>query len=170
MISDSLAKSINEQIANELYASNSYLQIAAYFDGLGLKVLAAFFFTQSDEERVHATKLLKYLLEVGKKVKFGAIKAGKADYKSPEDAIQTALDQEIVVTNQINALMKEATTNNDYATQSFLKWFVDEQVEEVASMSDLLQLVKLAGEERILLVEDRLLRAGGVTLDAKEGE
>jgi len=165
MISDSLTKSINEQIANELYASNSYLQIAAYFDALGLKVLAAFFFRQSDEERMHAMKLLKYLLEVGKKVKFGQIKAAKADYKSPEDAIQTSLDQEIVVTNQINSLMKEATTNNDYATQSFLKWFVDEQVEEVASMSDLLQLVKLAGEERILMVEDRLLRAGGVTLE-----
>src|SRR5690606_29273740 len=164
---DSLAQSINDQIANELHASNSSLHIAAYFDGLGLKVLASFFFRQSDEERMHATKLLKYLLEVGKKVKFGQIKAAKSDYKSPEDAIQTALDQEIVVTNQINALMKEATANNDFATQSFLKWFVDEQVEEVSSMSDLLQLVKLAGEERILLVEDRLLRAGGVTLEEK---
>lgn len=159
MISQGLADAINRQIVNELYSSNAYLEIAGYFDGRGLKVLARHFFRQSDEERAHALRLGRYLLDVGKTLRIAAVPEPMAEFTSTEHAVQTALDQEIEVTRQINALMATAHKENDYASISMLQWFVDEQVEEVSSMSDLLQLVRMAGEERLLLVEDRLMRA-----------
>ncbi len=160
MISDKMTKAINVQIVNELFSSNAYLAIASYMDSLGLKVLAKRFFQQSEEERVHAMKLLKYLLDVGVNVVIGSIPEPKNQFESVEDAVTSSLRQEEVVTRQINDLMTLAHQENDYATASFLKWFIDEQVEEIATVSELLQLVKLAGEERILMVEDRLMRMG----------
>lgn len=160
MIKPQVQDSINAQIVNELYASNAYLSVAAYMDGQGLKVLAAFFFRQSDEERMHATKLLHYLLDVQGDVKIGAVPAPPLEFASVEAAIAASLEQEITVTNQINAMMTIAHETRDYATASFLKWFVDEQVEEQSSMSDLLQLVRRAGPHNLLLVEDRLMKQG----------
>lgn len=159
MISQGLADAINRQIVNELFSSNAYLQIASYFDGRGLKVLARHFFRQSDEERGHALRLLRYLLDVGKPLDLGSVPQPPREFKSTEHAIQTAVDQELEVTRQINALMATAHKESDYASIGTLQWFVEEQVEEVSSMSDLLQLVSMAGEERLLLVEDRLMRS-----------
>lgn len=161
LISKEMQDKINEQIVHELFSSNAYLGIASYCDSLGLKVLAGRFFEQSEEERGHALKFLQYLLDVGAKVEMGAIPQPKSDFKSVEEAVKTALEQEVTVTNQINALMALAQKEDDYATASFLKWFIDEQVEEVATIGDLLQLVQLAGDDRILMVEDRLMRTGG---------
>ncbi|MBI5154371.1 ferritin [Candidatus Poribacteria bacterium] len=158
MISERMQKALNEQIVNELFASNSYLGIAAFMDSLGLKVLAEHFFKQSAEERGHALRILKYLLDVSAAVRIRPIPGSKGGYASVEEAVRTSLEQEITVTGQINDLMTLAHEEKDYATASFLRWFVDEQVEEQATMSDLLQLVQMAGDTNLLLVEDRLLR------------
>ncbi|MBI1291557.1 ferritin [bacterium] len=166
MLTKDLAVAINDQVVNELYSSNAYLAVATYMDTLGLKVLAGFFFQQSSEERGHALKLLHYLMSVGATVTIGTVPAPRGTFESVEDAIQHSLNQEITVTNQINALMGLAHKHDDYATASFLKWFVDEQVEEQASMNDLLLLVKNAGPHNFLLVEDRLLKTGKVSLAA----
>lgn len=155
-----LAREMNAQIVNELYASNAYLAVASYMDGLGLKVLAAHFFKQSAEERTHALKLLHFLLSVGENADLGAVPAPKAGFTSVEQAIEESLEQEKTVTEQINALMSMALKQEDHATASFLKWFVDEQVEEQASMNDLLLLVRHSGPHNLLLVEDRLLKQG----------
>lgn len=160
MISNQMSDAINRQIANELHASNSYLSIASYMEGEGYRVLGAHFFRQSEEEREHALKLLRYLLDVGAKVRIDAIPSVQPAFASPAAAVKAALDQELEVTSQINALMALAQKEDDFASASFLKWFVDEQVEEVASMSELLQLLERAGDQHILLVEDRLLRQG----------
>jgi len=168
IISKKMEESLNVQIVNELFSSNAYLAIAAYMDSLGLKVMANRFFLQSEEERDHALKLLKYLLSVGAGVRIGAIPEPKNSFKSVEDAVECSLTQEEVVTKQINDLMTLAHKEDDYATASFLKWFVDEQVEELSTVGDLLQLIRLAGPERILMVEDRLLRMG-FEPEAEEG-
>ena len=160
MISKSLEKAINEQIVNELYSSNAYLSIASYMDSEGLKVLSAYFFKQSQEERTHAIKLLRYLLDVSGNVAIGQVPAPPLKFKSVEHAVKVSLDQEQTVTGQINNLMGLSHKENDYATASFLKWFVDEQVEELSSMNELLLLVQKAGEVNLLLVEDRLLKQG----------
>ena len=168
MLNKTLQDAINEQIAYELYSSNAYLGVASYMDSLGLKVLAAHFMTQSDEERMHAKKFMHYLMEVGATVQVGAIDACASHFDSVEAAVKASLDQEMRVTERINGLMGLAHEQKDYATASFLKWFVDEQVEEQATMNDLLMMVRHAGPH-LLLVEDRLLKQG-VTLPTAGGE
>ena len=165
IISKKMAKMLNEQIVHELYSSNAYLAIASYMNSLGLTVLSKRFFIQSDEERMHALKFIRYMLDVGAPVQIGAVKEAANTFKSVEAAIELALKQEEWVTELINNLMAQAHGDKDYATASFLKWFIDEQVEEIATTGELLQLVRLAGEERILMVEERLMRMG-ITPDA----
>jgi ferritin len=160
MIHPEVEKAINAQIVNELYASNSYLAVASYMEDQGLKILAAFFFNQSDEEREHALRLLHYLLDVNGHVKLSAVPAPNDNYESVEDAVRRSLDQELTVTAQINHLMDIATREGDHASASFLRWFVDEQVEEQATMNDLLLLIRHAGPNNLLLVEDRLIKQG----------
>lgn len=158
MISSRLLEGFNQQIVNELHAMTSYYAIASYMDSQDLKVLAAHFFKQADEERDHALKLLGFLLEVGAKSRIGAIPEPRNAFSSVREAVEHALENERTVTTQINALMKIAHEDDDYASVSFLRWFVDEQVEEVASMNELLGLIDRAGDAHLLLVEDRILR------------
>lgn len=159
MLEKNLEAAINEQIIYELYSSNTYLQVAAYMEAQGLKVLSSHFIRQSEEERQHAMKFITYLQEVNGSVRIGAIPQPPQTFDSVEDAVAKSLAQEEEVTRRINNLMTMACKSDDYATQSFLKWFVDEQVEEQASMNDLLLMIRHAGPH-LLLVEDRLLKQG----------
>lgn len=154
LISNKMNDALNGQIDNELGASHNYLAMATAFDDMGLKILAARFFEQSEEEREHAMKILKYVLETGGTVKLGEIPEPKSKYKDAKEIIKAALDSELTVTRQINELMALAEEESDYAARSFLQWFVDEQVEEVASMRDLMQVAELARD--MLQVEARV--------------
>lgn len=171
MISKKLNDSINQQVVNEMYASNLYLAIACYMDAQELKVLASFYLKQSEEERIHALKLVSYLLDVGANVEIGEIPAPKVKFSSVQGAVEHQLAQEQQVTKQIYALMEQAQKDKDFAASSFLRWFVDEQVEEEASAQELLGLIKHAGNAHLLLVEDRLMKKGIVpaTSQAPEG-
>jgi ferritin len=161
LISPELNKAFNEEIGRELFASHQYIAIACYFDGRALKKLAALFFKQADEEREHAMKFVEYLNEVGGKVEVPAIEAPKSDFQSAEEAVRLALEWEIEVTNRINDLMTMAIEQKDYAAQEFLDWFVKEQVEEVSTMQDLLQIVQQVGEHYLIMVEAYLSHGGG---------
>src|SRR5512135_3730885 len=130
LISKELNAAFNEEIGLELFASNQYLNMAAYLEGLPLKKLAAMFAKQADEERGHALKFVKYLNDVGGNVVIPAIQAPQASFASVEEVIQKSLDWEIEVTNRINSMMTLAIEQKDYAAQDFLRWFVTEQVEE----------------------------------------
>ncbi len=161
LISPELNKAFNEEVGRELFASHQYIAIACYFDGRALKKLAAMFFKQADEEREHAIKFVEYLNEVGGKVEVPAIEAPKSDFQSAEEAVRLALEWEIEVTNRINDLMTMAIEQKDYAAQEFLDWFVKEQVEEVSTMQDLLQIVQQVGEHYLIMVEAYLSHGGG---------
>mgnify|MGYP006303378219 CR=1 FL=1 len=169
MIKKEVQDAINQQVINELFASNSYLAIASYMESQGLKILAAYFFRQSDEERGHSLRLLRYLLDVNGKVEVNAVPAPSNEFKSVEDAVRGALDQEIEVTAQINNLMDISHTHKDYATANFLRWFVDEQVEEQAAMHELLDLIRHAGPNNLLMVEDRLMKQGVSAVTTEPG-
>jgi ferritin len=158
LIPQTVVDKLNEQIANEFHAAHNYLAMACRFDGLGLKVLAQWFFRQGEEERDHGKKIMRYLLEVGAEVKLQSITEPAGDLSSPITIVQTALDQEVAVTRQIHDLVALAEQHKDYATRSFLSWFIDEQVEEVASMTELLQMLKLAGNQHLLQVEARVAK------------
>ena len=144
-ISQAVNGKLNEQVTNEFMASQIYLSMACMFDSMSLKQLAGRFFKQTEEERGHALKILKYVLEAEGKVTLQALTQPPAEWPSVLAAIETALAHERKVTGQINDLVTLAAQEKDYATQSFLKCFVDEQVEEVASMAYLRDVAKLAG-------------------------
>jgi ferritin len=156
------------QIQNEFQASAQYVAIAAFFDSEGLPALAAHFYRQSEEERMHGLKFVKYLLDAGARPIIKGIPDIRNDFSGPSDAVQCALESELKVTAQINELVATATKNNDYMTITFLQWFVTEQLEEVSSMSTLLQIIKHAGGT-MLLVEDYVRRMAAAA-PAEEGE
>ena len=166
-IKHQLIEPYNDQIKSEFTASAQYIAIAVYFDEMGLIELATFFQNQSDEERMHALKFVNFMLETGAKPTVPSTPELRNDFESPVDAIQFALDQENQVTAQINNLVDISIREGDHASNNFLQWFVYEQVEEVDTMSTLLQTVKLAGDN-LLLVEDYVRRNPQHTVGAAE--
>ncbi len=150
LISENLQKAINTQIGNEFGASLEYLQIASYFESEDMLKLAQIFFDQSDEERFHAMKLLRYVLDAGGEVDIPGLDKPRKDFTSPVDAVQAALDWEVTVTKQINNLMSIAADEKDYIAQEFLRWFVNEQLEEISKMSTILNIIKRAGDNMLM--------------------
>lgn len=140
-----LIGAINEQVGHEFLASQQYLAISAYYEGEALSVLADYFRKQSEEEREHALKFIKYLLDVGAPVKIPGTPAPRGEFGSVEEPVALALESEKKVTSQIEGLYAMALEVKDYATQHFLHWYLEEQVEEVSSMDALLKIVRMAG-------------------------
>jgi bacterioferritin B len=157
LISKELESAINQQVGNEFGASLQYVSIAAYFDNEDLEQLSGFFFRQADEERMHAMKFVKYVLDAGGQVRIPAIPTTPYNFQSAVEAVQAALDWEVEVTKQINGLMDIGVQQKDYIAQTFLQWFVTEQLEEVSTMNTLLNVVKRA-KDNLLLVEEYLNR------------
>lgn len=157
LISPELAKAFNEQIGHEFGASLQYVAIAAYFHGRHLTLLAKLFQDQADEETQHAMKFVKYLQDTKGGLQIPGVPAPKASFTSAEDAVQAALNWEKEVTRQITALMEIAVKASDYLAQSFLQWFIDEQLEEVVKMERMLSVIKQAGEKNLLTVEAYLV-------------
>ena len=153
LIQRELAEAINEQVGHEFGAHMQYLSIAAHFRRERLMLLSKLFFEQAAEEREHAMKLLNYLLDTQAEVAIPAIPAPKPGFGSAEEAVQAALSWEEEVTGQINGLMAIAVKHDDFMAQSFLQWFVDEQLEEINKMSQLLSTVRRAGEKNLIMVE-----------------
>ena len=160
LASQAIVDAINAQIGNELGASNQYISIASYFEAGNLEQLAKFFFRQSDEERTHAMKFVKFVLNVGGKVVLPEIPAPKSGFKSAADAVGAALTWEKEVTEQIYGLVELCQKERNHIALRFLDWFVNEQLEEVTLMSSLLGVIERAGEDNLLYVEDYLVRHG----------
>jgi ferritin len=156
MISAEMEQALNDQVGREFGASLQYTSMAAYFDAGNLRLLAKLFHKQADEERAHALKLVNYLVEAGCQVRIPALEQPQHDFASAEAAVQLALDWELRVTDEFNSLMDLAQAKKDHLSQAFLAWFVTEQLEEVSSMTRLLDLVRRAGDN-VLLVEAYLV-------------
>jgi ferritin len=112
------------------------------------------------EERNHAMMIVQYLLDAGEAVTIPGVEAPRTDFTDPVAPVALALDQERTVTDQIVALASLAREENDLVGEQFLHWFLEEQREEVSSMSALLRVVE-RGQENMLLIEEYLARAGG---------
>jgi ferritin len=152
-------EAVNEQIGYEFAASQQYVAIAVYYDSETLPQLAAHFYRQAVEERNHAMMLVQYLLDADERVVIPAVEAPKTDFEDAVEPVALALGQEKQVTEQIAGLVALAREENEFVGEQFLHWFLQEQREEVSSMSDLLSLVKRASESNLLLVEEYLARA-----------
>ena len=168
LISSEMNAALNEQIGNEFGASIQYVSVAAYFDNESLPVLARHFYAQAAEERDHAMRFVKYVVDAGGQVVIPAIPAPRSGFGSAEEAVQLALDSELKVTRQINGLMDLAIKEKDHITGNILQWFVNEQLEEVSSMESLLRMIQRAGESGLSFVESYLARGGrGETSEAE---
>ncbi|MFL1682443.1 ferritin [Coprobacter secundus] len=130
MISKKIEEALNAQINAEFWSAYLYLSMSANFAVKGNPGFANWFNIQFKEEQDHAQIFIKYLLSRGGKVALSPIEAVKTEWESPLDAYKDTLEHEKKVTSMINNLYALASAENDYATQSMLKWFIDEQVEE----------------------------------------
>lgn len=163
MLSEKIQQALNRQITYEYAASYTYLAMAAYFESLSLTGFAHWFRVQSEEEREHALRFFDYVNDRGGRVSLGAIDEPQNEFASPLDAFERAFAHEQRVTASIHAIYTLAAQENDYATMSMLKWFIDEQVEEEKSVNDIIQHLKLIGDNGVgLFMLDRKLaeRAG----------
>lgn len=170
LASKKLVNAFNHQIGNEMGASMQYVVLASYFDAETLPELAKFFYRQAEEERGHAMRFVKFVVDVGGRVDIPAIPAPRCDFKSAEEAAQLALDWEKQVTQQIYDLLDIANADKNHIARRFLDWFVDEQLEEMTTMASLLQVIQRAGKDRLIYVEDFLAREGAAPpLDSQAG-
>lgn len=146
MISNKIAELLNEQIAREQYAAQYYLSMSAWFYAKDLDGIANYFRVQSKEELMHADKMFDYLNDVGAEIVVGEIPQPPHGFGSAREIFEKALEHEKVVTKRIFNILKNANDEGDFATVSFLQWFVNEQVEEEASASQLVTKIKMVSD------------------------
>ena len=160
MIEQKMLDAFNEQINRELYSEYLYLAMAAWFRSATYDGFAAFFEKQAEEEHAHAMKFYKFVNDRGGRVVFDAIAAPEKDYAGVTKVFEFALNHERFVTSSIHALVELADDEGDHASTSFLKWYVDEQVEEEATMESILA--------KLMMINDNA--QGLLFLDAQLGK
>lgn len=147
MLSKELNAELNQQITYEFYSSHLYLEMSARFASMDFMGAATWMRTQAEEERVHALKIMDYIIETGGEVKISGFEDPKVNGDSLIAIFQEALEHEHFVTNRINFLMSLAIEDKNYAAVNFLNWFVDEQVEEEANADAIIKSLKLIGND-----------------------
>ncbi|GAB6099597.1 ferritin [Halanaerocella petrolearia] len=158
MISENLLDALNKQMNFEFLSAHYYLAMAAYFKDQDLDGFAHFFWVQAEEERFHAEKFFSFINEKGGRAKVDAISEPQNDFSSIAEVFEEALEHEQEVTKRIYKLMDLAQDEREYSTISFLDWFVDEQVEEEATIEEILNKVQRLGEDSqgIFMLDDKL--------------
>lgn len=161
MLKERVLKALNNQINAEQYSALLYLSMSAWFEDKGLPGFANWMYVQYQEELTHANKFFKFVVERNGKVELKAIEQVPVEFNSLLEVVEKTLAHEQHVTELINNIVDVATEERDHATQSFMQWFVDEQVEEEANVSELLDSLRLIeGEAKGngLFMIDRELR------------
>lgn len=156
----SFPDALNEQVGYEFGASQQYIAIAAHYDALTLPQLAAHFYRQAVEERNHALMLVQYLLDADETVIVPGVEAPRTEFADVVEPVRLALEQEKRVTEQIASLVQLARDQRELVGEQFLHWFLQEQREEVSSMSALLTVVERS-RDNVMLIEDYLAREAG---------
>ena len=151
MISDKMQKALNEQINAELFSSYLYLAMSAYFESENWQGFSKWMQVQSQEEYSHAMKIFKYLNDVDSKVLLDSIEKPKLKWKSPLEVFEESLKHELYITERINTLVGLAIQEKDYSTNLFLNYFVNEQVEEVSSVTQIVNKFKLLNDNKTSL-------------------
>ncbi len=152
MLSDAVQNLLNKQIKHELYSAYLYLSMAAYFESLSLGGCAHWMRLQGKEELEHSLKLFDFITDRGGRIVLEAIDQPPGEFGSPLEVFQQALAHERHVTRLIYGIYEAAVAEHDYATQTMLHWFIDEQVEEEKSASSLVDLLKLSGDHGAALI------------------
>jgi ferritin len=158
MIKEKIQDALNKQLNAELYSSYLYFSMAAYFESASLKGFSNWMRVQAREELAHAMKFYDYINERGGRVNLTSIAAPSAQWDSPLAAFEQVYEHEQKVTGLINDLVTLAISEADHATNNFLQWFVAEQVEEESSADEIVQKLRLLGEDRsgLFMVDQEL--------------
>jgi ferritin len=156
MPAERFVEQLNSQIGNEFAAHQQYVACAVYYDALTMPQMAGFFYAQATEERNHAMMMVQYLIDQDARVAIPGVEAPVVDFEDLVAPVALALAQEKRVTAQINDLTRIAREESDFASDQFMQWFIKEQVEEVATMHDLLAVVKRSKD--IEAIEDYVQR------------
>lgn len=156
MVSKKVLRLLNEQITLEDESSQIYLAMATWAEVKGFLGTAKFMYRQAEEERSHMHKFIKFINDLTEHAEISGVKAPKANYRDIEDIFKDALKHEQMITASINNIVTAARGNNDNAVVSFLKWFVDEQVEEEGTVKRVLDIIKMAGEVSIYLADKEI--------------
>ncbi len=158
MLSEKMKDALNKQVNAELYSSYLYLSMAAYFDSINLNGFAQWMKAQAKEEVGHAMKIYKYIYDRGSSVVLESIDKPPVEWNSPLNAFEDAYKHEQKVSEMINNLVVIAREEKDYATENFLQWFVEEQVEEEASVDEIVQKLKyVEGSKNAIFMLDSKL-------------
>ena len=160
MTAQAFIDALNEQIGEEFAASQQYVAVAVHYDAQTLPRLAAFFYRQAIEERNHAMMMVQYLLDAGAEPVVPSVAGPQTRFDDIVAPVALALDQERRVADQVTRLAAVARDAGDYASEQFMSWFIKEQVEEVATMSDLLTVVRRSLQDP-MRAEEYLAREAG---------
>lgn len=144
----SIEKLLNDQVKYEASASLQYLSMASWADANGYNGVAEFFYAQSEEERLHMTKLVKFINERSGTVIVPALDKPKSDFKSLNELFETFLSSEVFVTERINHIIFECLQKKDYNVHNFMQWYVSEQLEEEAVARTLLDKLTIIGNDK----------------------
>ncbi len=147
---------LNSQLNFEIESAHIYLAMAGYFGDLGLEGFENFFQIQYEEELFHAKKIMKYIIDRGARVQIKGFSDPRNEYKSTLDAFEVALKHEKIVTDRINAIAAEANKENDFATSSFIKWFIDEQVEEESTFEGIVNKIKFLDNVGLYILDQEM--------------
>ena len=158
MISEKMQDALNEQVNKEFYSAYMYLAMSAYCNTMGLPGFAHWMRMQYEEEIMHVTKMYDYIMDQGGEVNLMAIEQPEKEYGTPLDIFETTLEHEQYVTNLIHRLMDLAVEERDYATQTFLQWYVTEQVEEEANVNDIVSPLRMVGDDKggLMMIDQQL--------------
>ncbi|MBY0245482.1 MAG: ferritin [Sphingobacteriaceae bacterium] len=148
MLSKKIEKALNDQIRIEAESSQIYLSMACWAEVQGLQGISAFMFAQSDEERLHMLKLVKFVNERGGHAQITELKAPKTTYKTMKAMFEELYKHEVFVSSSINELVHVTLTEKDYATHNFLQWYVAEQIEEESQAKTILDKINLIGDDK----------------------
>lgn len=148
MISKTIVAALNRQVELEGSSSQYYLAMASWAEVQGLNGVAQFLYRQSDEERMHMLKLIRFMNERGGHGVVPKLDQPQESFKSVQQVFEAVLDHEIMVSNEINHLVEICLKEKDYTTHNFLQWYVSEQIEEEALARNVLDKLKLIGEDK----------------------
>jgi ferritin len=153
MLSKKIEEILNQQVEKESYSSALYLAMASWAEVNGFAGISQWLYVQSDEERLHMLKFIHYINERGGKAIVSAIKQPAKDYKSIKGLFEDILKHERFITDSINKIVGLALEEKDYTTHSWIQWFVNEQIEEEASVTHILDKLKLVGESNMYIFD-----------------
>ena len=163
MISEKMQSELNEQVNKEFYSAYLYLAMAAYCTTIGLPGFAHWMRLQYEEENMHVTKMYDYILAQGGEIHLKKIEEPGKEFGSPVEIFEQTLEHEQFITRSINNLMGLAIEERDYATQTFLQWYVTEQVEEEANVNDVLNPLRMVGNDKggLMMIDQNLSNRAG---------